>query len=781
MMGRRAPGHLDLLLIVPLVVAATAADPTQAQAQNRPLNETTVSATRLFDRGKNYWFFTGAVEMESGDAKIYAEEIEAWVNDDLVEARGNVQFTQGNNRVSADRAVFNTKTRLGTFYNAYGIASIQPGRQAVPAGGVAAPPMTGQDTEVIFFGDEVEKIGPKKYRIKNGGFTTCLQPTPRWDLSADTIVLNIDHYTLLRQAILKVKGVPMLYLPVLYYPTKEEQRATGFLLPNYSATTIRGQSIQVPFFWAINRSHDATLAYEWFSKAGRGVDTQYRYNLGLGSDGSLRTHVLDQGQAVVTQPDGSVRELPATRSFEVRGAANQRLGTNIRARGRVDYFSSVESMQQLNTNIYDASRSQRSFGGNIVGAWRTYSLNATIDRNENFYNTTDSVVNGGTPRLAVSRNERPLFGGTYFSASSEFIHMIRQSNTPALTIDSGLSRLDFTPQIRFPFKRFQWFTVNSSVGWRETFYSRSYHPVGSLTYPGTNQRLIIDDPVNRQYFTMSAQAVGPIFNRIWDTPNNRYAERFKHSIEPFFNVSRTSSIETFDRIVQSDGVDGILGNTTNVTYGVNNRFFAKRRVGGTLSQSQEIVNISLSQTYYTDARQAFYDRQYATSTGGPPSHFSPLVLGARITPTRDLQARVNAEFDSRHQELRTLSADGSYNWTSRLQSTVGWSQKYYVDGLGSWNDYLDHYINASVNARTRDNRYGGLYSFNYNILRSSLLQQRLTAFYNAQCCGIAFDYQRYNFNYSPTLGVDRRFFLSFTLAGLGNFSPFSGAMAGVPR
>jgi hypothetical protein len=28
---------------------------------------------------------------------------------------------------------------------------------------------------------------------------------------------------------------------------------------------------------------------------------------------------------------------------------------------------------------------------------------------------------------------------------------------------------------------------------------------------------------------------------------------------------------------------------------------------------------------------------------------------------------------------------------------------------------------------------------------------------------------------------DHRFFLSFTLAGLGNFSPFNGGLSGVPR
>jgi hypothetical protein len=282
----------------------------------------------------------------------------------------------------------------------------------------------------------------------------------------------------------------------------------------------------------------------------------------------------------------------------------------------------------------------------------------------------------------------------------------------------------------------------------------------------------VDESLNRQYFTLSAQAVGPIFNRIWDTPDSGYAERFKHSIEPVVNLTRTTSIDNFNQIVLTDGVDSVLGNTTSVTYGLNNRLYAKRRVGS-ISQAQEIVNVSLSQSYYTDPNQARYDRQYGTSIGSPPSHFSPVYLGVRVTPSRDIEARMNAEFDSRHKELRTVTAGASYNW----------SQKYFVEGLPGWDnpDYLDHYINFSANARTRDNRYGALYSFNYNILQSTMLQQRITGFYNAQCCGIAFDYQTYHFNYASTVPADHRFFLSFTLAGLGNFSPFSGGMTGVPR
>src|SRR5205085_519875 len=161
------------------------------------------------------------------------------------------------------------KTKLGTFYHASGIANVQPPRQTGPVAGIVVPQLSGQETDVYFFGETVEKIGYKKYRITNGGFSTCVQPTPRWDLSAGTVILNIDHYTFLRQAIMKVKGVPMLYLPILYYPTKEDDRATGFLIPTYGTSTVRGQSIHNAFFWAIDRSQDATIMHDWFSRTGQ--------------------------------------------------------------------------------------------------------------------------------------------------------------------------------------------------------------------------------------------------------------------------------------------------------------------------------------------------------------------------------------------------------------------------------------------------------------------------------------------------------------------------------
>ncbi len=156
---------------------------------------------------------------------------------------------------------------------------------------------------MYFFGETVEKIGPKKYKIKNGGFTTCVQPTPRWNLSANE--RRAEHRLTTRcssNAIFNVKDVPLLYLPVLYYPTKEEGRATGFLLPTYGRSSLTGQQFSNAFFWAINRSHDATIKHDWFSKGDQGLSSEYRY-VTLSGDGTIEGHVLDQSNRRVRPPE----------------------------------------------------------------------------------------------------------------------------------------------------------------------------------------------------------------------------------------------------------------------------------------------------------------------------------------------------------------------------------------------------------------------------------------------------------------------------------------------
>ena len=763
-----------------LLALAIAASPAAAQPT---VGNFTINADRQVQIAPGEVALVGNAELQQGDVTIFADEIDYFRDEHRAVATGNVVVSQGNNRIAADSANFNVDTRLGFFYHAQGFANIQPPRSTASApGGFVAPTLAGQETDVYFFGDVIEKIGPKKYKITNGGFTTCLQPTPRWNVSAKTIVLNINHYTLLEQAILNVKGVPLFYLPVLYYPTKESNRATGFLLPSYGTSSLLGQSIHNAFFWAIDRSQDLTVQHEWFSNIGQAFGSEYRYNWGGGSDGSV------QAFGVNAHGDPAATGIPDGFFYTFRGSANQGLPFRMRARMSVNYFSDLTANQNFNTNIYDASINARQYAANVTGAWGSYALSAQFAHSENFYDATDSTVIGSTPLISVTRTDRPLVPGSqvYFGASGQYAHLQNEIKQADTDINRSVDRLDFSPKIQYPFKKWQFFTVNSSIEWHDTFYSRSLDPT-ELANPGTAGT--VGESVNRQYTVLQAQVTGPVFSRIFNTPGNGYAAKFKHTIEPVFTASRTTDIPddltpntpTY-RLIYNDGTDYVVGGTTNLSYGLNNHFYAKRKIGQSL-QTVEFLTVTLAQTYYTNTRASQFDIGYQTSSASEaPSNFSPVRLDVRGQPTSSANATFHAEFDSRSHALRQLSANGGYNWTTRLQTQLGWSRLYSLDTSGLNQSLISDSLTMSASAQTPDNRFGGRYSLYYDIFNSTVDQQRVSAFYNAQCCGVAIDYQT-----RPAFGVggaaisNHTFFISLTLAGLGSVSPFSGAMSGMPH
>ena len=208
-------------------------------------------------------------------------------------------FVSSDNRVAAERMEFNTRTRTGTFFIASGVASLA-GEQRIDRSLFGT-----QEPDAYFWGETIEKLGPKTYRITNGGFTTCVQPTPRWELVSGSVTLTLEEHAFLKNSILKVKGVPLFYLPVMYYPINKEDRSTGFLIPTYGSSTIRGQTLSNAFFWAINRSQDATFYYDYYSKTGQGFGSEYRYVEAPGSAGTAHFQAIDEHDSTYDQPDGS--------------------------------------------------------------------------------------------------------------------------------------------------------------------------------------------------------------------------------------------------------------------------------------------------------------------------------------------------------------------------------------------------------------------------------------------------------------------------------------------
>ncbi len=393
---------------------------------------------------EDHWRATGQVELEKDDMRFFADEVDYYPKEHRLVASGNVVYVSKENRIAADKLDFNTETRLGTFFNASGTARLT---QSVDRS------MFGtQEPDAYFYGEVLEKVGPDKYRIKKGGFTTCLQPTPRWEVSASTVTLTLEEYAIVKNSLLKVKGVPLFYMPIFYYPMQEDDRATGFLIPTYGTSTVRGQSLSNAFFWAINRSQDATVFYDWFSRTGQGVGGEYRYIAGPGSDGSARTYFLDEKDVTYTDSSGNEQTQPARRSYELRGTAVQRLPANLRARGDVDYFSDVTVQQTYQTNLYEASLRQRSYGGNIAGSWgattrqrHVQPAGAVLQRHR-----LDGLRQRAPHRLrpraaAPSRIAGLLLAGKRVQHAGADGATRREREVPL-----GLTRIDISPQFRYP-------------------------------------------------------------------------------------------------------------------------------------------------------------------------------------------------------------------------------------------------------------------------------------------------------------------------------------------
>jgi LPS-assembly protein len=724
------------------------------------------TSLNLVQVSKDHIKRTGSVEVTCADMKFFADEVETFVDKHLLVARGNVVFTQGGSRVGAERMEFDTKAKTGTFYNASGTVTME--------GRVDRSMFGTQEPDAYFYGETLEKIGEKKYRITKGGFTTCVQPTPRWEVTSSSVVLTLDDYALLRNSLLRVKGIPVLYLPVLYYPIQEDDRATGFLIPVYGASTLKGQSISNAFFWAMGRSHDATFFHDWFSKTGQGLGGEYRYVMSPGSSGNFQTYWLDEHEADIAQPDGSLFHRDPRRSYRMDGAFNQTITSRIRARGNMNYFSDVAVQQLYNQDIYRSSNRQTRIGGNVTANYGGYLVTGTLQRDQVFYNQTSSNVVGSLPRIAVSRSEKPIGPlPVYFQLNSEYGALVREDRNDDTRTDRGTSRVDVMPTVRFPFTRWPFLTVNSSAAWRGTWWSRSKDPVSGTP---------LSDSVSRRFFDLQATVTGPTVNRVFNTPNGGYAEKYKHIIEPSVTIQRITGIDVFDRILQNDGTDTIVGSVTRLNYGLTNRLYAKRRDS---PAPREIMSLALAQTFYTDANAAAYDRYYQSSyNGATPSRLSPVAAAFRVSFTDDTQGELRTEYDTKFKAIRTVSASGTHHQGGWLDFTGSWSLRRFIEGLPGFDDpkRKDHYFNASTNLRTPGNKFGGAYSFNWDIGRGSFLQQRITGYYNAQCCGVAAEFQTYNFGTTlrTVAGVpqDKRFTISVTLAGIGTFSPPFGGLGG---
>ena len=122
-------------------------------------------------------------------------------------------------------------------------------------------------------------LNDDNYIINKGVFTSCKKNDncPPWSIYAEEINYKKSLETInYKNAWLKIYDFPLLYLPRFSHPSPSVDRKSGFLAPKFSNSNNLGQSIDVPYFYAISENKDLTIKPKIFFNNEAIIQNEYR-------------------------------------------------------------------------------------------------------------------------------------------------------------------------------------------------------------------------------------------------------------------------------------------------------------------------------------------------------------------------------------------------------------------------------------------------------------------------------------------------------------------------
>jgi hypothetical protein len=152
---------------------------------------------------------------------------------------------------------------------------------------------------------------------------------------------------------------------------------------------------------------------------------------------------------------------------------------------------------------------------------------------------------------------------------------------------------------------------------------------------------------------------------------------------------------------------------------------------------------------------------------------SDIAVNVKVTPSSLFDSTTRLEYGVHGEGLHVITT-GTTAQLGQGSTTVSYS-RYRRSAAAKPESSLTWGTNVDL----LQGRARGSYSFTWDIGRSAVLNQIVGLSYLAQCCGIQAEFQKFKYQQSSPIPFDRRFNVSFVLAGLGTFSNFFGAFGGL--
>jgi LPS-assembly protein len=569
----------QLLSVIPAPLSqktdATARDsntPCARQATSSPSDETVICAVRQEKDGPIYKLQEN-VEIHYRDYILRADEVTYNSDTGEVTATGHFTLDGGPNddHIKSSHGTYNLITETGRFYDVTGSTGLQfQGNRVVLT---SSAPFT-------FTGKIVEKSSPDHYLVNDGTVTTCELPHPKWEFRAHKVVVDVGGNAQIYHSEFLLHGFPVLYFPFATHPVQREARQTGFLLPSIGRSSIKGDIVGESFYWDINRSMDATVGGEYFSKRGWSQRGEFRARPNDHSYVDLNYFgVLDRGLNGVKQGGENAR-LNAVGDFH-----------GFRTVANIDYLSSFLFRLAFNEVFTQAVnsevKSQAFFAKSVDGLF----FSGMAERYQNYFQTTnangapsnppsfDAIKISHAPSFDASSVDRTLGHSPFYWAFDASAAGLARTDpggcagqpsgppvcTPPFRTGNLLGRLDLNPDISLPLL-FRGWSLRPELILHDTYYTERFVPLTGLAE---------NNPLNRRALETVVELRPPALERIFDKPF--LGRKWKHVIEPRFVYRYVTGVNDFASILRFDERD-ILSDTHEVQYGLVTRLYAKRAI-----------------------------------------------------------------------------------------------------------------------------------------------------------------------------------------------------------
>ena len=726
----------------------------------------------------------GHVEVHYGTYSLYADEMT--YNSDTGEAtgEGHLVLDGGPNdeHIESSHGSYNFQSESGKFYDVVGTIGVKT---------IGGKSMLTSSSPFAFTGKTVEKTGPDHFVVYDGSVTTCELPKPKWRFDSHRVMVDVGGNAQVYRSDFKIRGVPVFYFPWAEFPTQRLARQSGFLIPSFGRSSTNGTLVGDSYYWAINRSMDATIGGEYYSQRGWSQRGQFRARPSDTSYVSLNYFgVIDRkkqgGQEVLLNGEG-------------------RFLANFRAVSNIDYLSSFVFRLAFSETFTQAVNSEVKSQAFLTNNTNGFAYNALVQRYQNFESTTagDVVTILHAPSVEVSSVDRKLAGTPFYWSFDAATEGLSRSEPGFRTADL-VGRLDLNPSIAMPFSLAGW-SLRPELALRNTAYTQQLLPGSSV---GTASSRAVD----RKALEGSVELRPPSLSRVFE--KEALGRKWKHVIEPHATYRYVTGVDNFSNILRFDARD-ILSNTNEVEYGIIQRLYAKKtsgepencnasgmsslRIGAPADQLQpwervykpeksncrgpevrEIVTWQVAQKYFLDPDfgGAVVDgRRNVLSTTADfsgiafltePRHLSPLISRLRVQTSSQTDAEWDIDYDFKEHRINASTALFNYHFGDY---TIGGGDAYVqaLPGVVSTTTLQQDFNQFRIllgYGHPNKQGFSGATAFGFDANLGFLQYATVQTSYNWDCCGISLEYRRF------ALGAVRnenQFRFNFTLANIGSF------------